>query len=121
MNFEIPAALKKEHEELHKELVPATKCGGRTDEAAKSVAKLLHPHFTKETTEQFDSAEQDAQKNRVAMKSIKLTSPPYDFEKAFRTAEENGVQILLVLSSPLFAPHSKEIADLAMRYRLPTI
>src|SRR6516165_7480725 len=52
------------------------------------------------TTEQFDSAEQEAQKNRLAMKSIKLTSPPYDFEKAFRTAKDNGVQILLVLSSP---------------------
>ena len=57
----------------------------------------------------------------LAMKSIKLTSPPYDFEKAFRTAKENGVQILLVLSSPLFAPHSKEIADLAMRYQLPAM
>ena len=74
-----------------------------------------------QTTEQFDSAEQEAQKNRLAMKSIKLTSPPYDFEKAFRTAKDNGVQILLVLSSPLFAPHSKEIADLAMRYRLPAM
>jgi len=74
-----------------------------------------------QTTEQFGSAEQEAQKMRLVMKSIKLTSPPYDFEKAFRTAEENGVQILLFLSSPLFAPHSKEIADLAMRYRLPTM
>jgi putative ABC transport system substrate-binding protein len=74
-----------------------------------------------QTTEQFDSAEQEAQKNRLVMKSIKLTSPPYDFEKAFRTAKENGVQILLVLSSPLFAPHNKEIVDLAMRYQLPTM
>jgi len=74
-----------------------------------------------QTIEQFDSAEQEAQKNRLAMKSIKLTSPPYDFEKAFRTAKENGVQILLVLSSPLFAPHNKEIVDLAMRYQLPTM
>ena len=74
-----------------------------------------------QTTEQFGSAEQEAQKMRLVMKSIKLTSPPYDFEKAFRAAEENGAQILLFLSSPLFAPHSKEIADLAMRYRLPTM
>jgi putative ABC transport system substrate-binding protein len=74
-----------------------------------------------QTTEQFESAEQEAQKNRLAMRSIKLTSPPYDFEKAFRAAKENGVQILLVLSSPLFAPHNKEIVDLAMRYQLPTM
>jgi len=74
-----------------------------------------------QTIEQFESAEQEAQKNRLAMKSIKLTSPPYDFEKAFRAAKENSVQILLVLSSPLFAPHNKEIVDLAMRYQLPTM
>jgi ABC-type uncharacterized transport system substrate-binding protein len=74
-----------------------------------------------QTTEQFESAEQEAQKNRLAMKSIKLTSPPYDFEKAFRAAKEGAVQILLVLSSPLFAPQNKEIVDLAMRYQLPTM
>ena len=55
------------------------------------------------------------------MKSIKLTSPPYDFEKAFRAAKKDGLQILLVLSSPLFAPHNKEIVDLSMRYQLPTM
>src|SRR5262249_32786356 len=40
---------------------------------------------------------------------------------AFRAAKENSVQILLVLSSPLFAPHRTEIADLAMRYQLPAM
>jgi hypothetical protein len=48
MNFEIPASLKAEHEELHGELVLATKAGGRTGEAAKAVAKVMHPHFVKE-------------------------------------------------------------------------
>jgi hypothetical protein len=48
MNFEIPPALKTEHEQLHSELVRATKAGGRTGEAAKAVAKLMHPHFVKE-------------------------------------------------------------------------
>ena len=74
-----------------------------------------------QTAEQFASAEQEAQKMQLAMTSIKLMSSPYDFEKAFRTAEDNGVQILLVLSSPLFAPHNKEIVDLSMRYQLPTM
>jgi putative ABC transport system substrate-binding protein len=74
-----------------------------------------------QTTEQFDSAEQEAQKNRLAMKSIKLMSPPYDFDKAFRTAQENGVQILLVLSSPLFAPHTEEIVHLALQYQIPAM
>jgi hypothetical protein len=48
MNFEIPGPLKAEHDELHAELVEATKAGGRTGDAAKAVARLLHPHFLKE-------------------------------------------------------------------------
>ena len=48
MNFEIPRPLKAEHDELHGELVEATKAGGQTGDAAKGVAKLLHPHFVKE-------------------------------------------------------------------------
>jgi hypothetical protein len=48
MKFQIPRALKVEHEELHGELARATKAGGRTGEAAKAVAKLMHPHFVKE-------------------------------------------------------------------------
>jgi len=48
MKFEIPRPLKVEHDELHGELVEATKAGGRTGDAAKVVAKLLHPHFVKE-------------------------------------------------------------------------
>jgi hypothetical protein len=48
MNLEIPGSLKAEHEELHEELVRATKAGGKTGEAAQAVAKVLHPHFVKE-------------------------------------------------------------------------
>lgn len=44
----IPAPLKEEHEELHADLVKATRSGGRTGEAAKAVAEALHPHFVKE-------------------------------------------------------------------------
>ena len=48
MVIQIPAALKAEHEELHGELVRATKAGGRTGDAARAVATLMHPHFIKE-------------------------------------------------------------------------
>jgi hypothetical protein len=46
--FTIPQSLKLEHEELHAELVKATQEAGEIGEAAKAVAKLLHPHFVKE-------------------------------------------------------------------------
>ncbi len=48
MKFEIPAPMKTEHDELHADLAAATKLGGRTGEAARAVAKVLHHHFLKE-------------------------------------------------------------------------
>ena len=48
MTFQIPTSLKLEHEELHADLVTATKAGGRVGEAAKEVAKVLHDHFVRE-------------------------------------------------------------------------
>ena len=48
MDLKIPQPLKAEHAELHDELKRATSAGGRTAEAAREVARLLHPHFVKE-------------------------------------------------------------------------
>jgi Hemerythrin HHE cation binding domain len=48
MQFTIPAPLKAEHEELHAELAAAATMSGRVGEAARAVAKVLHPHFVKE-------------------------------------------------------------------------
>ena len=48
MEFKIPNSLKLEHDELHAELVKATKQGGKIGEAAKAIARILHPHFIKE-------------------------------------------------------------------------
>jgi hypothetical protein len=48
MGMIIPKPLTEEHAELHAELVGAAKAGGKTGEAARSVAQVLHPHFVKE-------------------------------------------------------------------------
>lgn len=48
MNFEIPLPLRREHEELHDRLRNATQAGGEVGEAAKALARLMHPHFVKE-------------------------------------------------------------------------
>lgn len=48
MDFTISHTMEIEHEELHKELRKGTREGGKTGEAAKKVAKILHPHFVKE-------------------------------------------------------------------------
>jgi hypothetical protein len=48
MKFEMPSPLKAEHEALHDRLRKATQEPGELGDAAKAVAKLLHPHFVKE-------------------------------------------------------------------------
>jgi hypothetical protein len=48
MKIEIPPAMKAEHDELHADLVKATRSGGETAEAAKAVAHVLHGHFSGE-------------------------------------------------------------------------
>ena len=44
----IPDPVREEHEDLHRRLSEATVAGGRVGEAAKKVARLLHPHFIRE-------------------------------------------------------------------------
>ncbi len=50
---------------------------------------------------------------------MKLENPPYDFEAAFRAMVD--AQMLLVLSSYLFSHARSQIAELAIRQRLPTM
>jgi hypothetical protein len=48
MTFNIPSPVRTEHQELHRTLEAITNLPGKTGEAAKTVARLLHPHFVKE-------------------------------------------------------------------------
>lgn len=45
MKITVPESLRSEHEELHKNLAAAKNTGGKTAEAARLVAQVLHPHF----------------------------------------------------------------------------
>lgn len=44
----IPESIKAEHDEIHGELVRATKLQGPVGEAARALAAVLHPHFVRE-------------------------------------------------------------------------
>ena len=46
--FDIPASMRAEHEEIHAALERATQVPGRVGEAARALAKVLHPHFLRE-------------------------------------------------------------------------
>lgn len=48
MKLEIPKPMVEEHEALHAELRHATGLGGATGEAARTLSKIMHPHFVKE-------------------------------------------------------------------------
>ena len=48
MKFTIPQPLQHEHEALHERLREATQAGGDVGEAARTLARLMHPHFVKE-------------------------------------------------------------------------
>ncbi len=48
MKIKIPETLRLEHDELHNQLAAITQMNGEIGEAAKYVAKLMHPHFIAE-------------------------------------------------------------------------
>jgi len=77
--------------------------------------------FDAQSADQFVAAEPAAKSLKMAVQPLKLENPPYDFEAAFRSASEGSAQMALVLSSPLFAPQSFRIAELAIAHRLPTM
>jgi putative ABC transport system substrate-binding protein len=73
------------------------------------------------SADQFAAAERAAGSMRLSLRPFKLENPPYDFERAFQAMVQDGVEVLLVLSSPLFTPYRIHIAELAIRHGLPSM
>jgi ABC-type uncharacterized transport system substrate-binding protein len=46
---------------------------------------------------------------------------PTEFDRAFLAVKRQGAEALIVLSSPLFGSVSDQLADLALRHRIPTV
>jgi putative tryptophan/tyrosine transport system substrate-binding protein len=74
-----------------------------------------------QTFDQFSAAERRALALGRELHAVRLESLPYDFNAAFRTLADGSPQMLLVLSSPLFASYQPMIAELALQYRYPTM
>jgi len=72
-------------------------------------------------TEEFEAAQRAARALRLELHAVKFENAPYDFTAAFRTIVQAGAQMLLVLSSPLFALYRRELANLAIEHRLPAM
>ena len=74
-----------------------------------------------QTADQFGAAERAAQSLNLQVQGVKLESPTYDFDAAFRSAALAGAQMALILSGPAFVLQRSRIAELAIQYRLPTM
>jgi putative tryptophan/tyrosine transport system substrate-binding protein len=100
-------------------------------ELAKKQVDLLSQAFPGRTrlgilwdagsTDQFYAAEAAARSLAFEVYGHKFERPPYDIDAAIRALVASSIQMLLVESSPLFAPYGRTIAELAMRHRLPTM
>jgi putative ABC transport system substrate-binding protein len=73
------------------------------------------------SADQFAAAKRAAESMNLQFYGLKLESPPYDFEAAFRALLQDPRQLLLVLSSGYFTPSQSLIASLAIEQRLPTM
>jgi|ERR1700730_2713698 putative ABC transport system substrate-binding protein len=73
------------------------------------------------SADQLDAAEKRAKVLGLEIYSLRLEKPPYDFAAAFRNLADAAPQMLLVLSSPNFTSARAQIADLAIKSRLPTM
>jgi putative ABC transport system substrate-binding protein len=73
------------------------------------------------SAEQFRAAERETAARGLELRGFSFEKPPYDFAAAFRTLAQDGAQMVLISSSPLFSLYSVKIAELAIEHRLPTM
>jgi putative ABC transport system substrate-binding protein len=73
------------------------------------------------SADQFSAAERTATSLNLQIQALRLENPPYDFDGAFQNAKAGTAQVVLVLSSPFFIPHTARIGQLAIEHRLPTM
>jgi putative ABC transport system substrate-binding protein len=77
--------------------------------------------YDAQTADQFTAADQTARSLNLLVKGLKLEIPSYDFAGAFQAAAESKAQLVMVLSSPGFTLYRQQLAELAIKYRLPTM
>ena len=101
------ADLSGKHMELLKDLVPRL----------SRLAVVGDPEIN---VSQFRATETAGRVLSVKVQTLEVRHAD-DFAAAFRVAVRDNVGALLVLSSPLTLAHRRQIADLAVKHRLPTM
>ena len=76
--------------------------------------------YDTQSADQFTAADQGAKSLNLQVQAFKV-DPAYDFAGIFEAAAKGGAQFVLVQSSLAFVKHRTEIAQLAIKHRLPTM
>jgi putative ABC transport system substrate-binding protein len=96
--------------ELLKEVVPV----------ASRVGFLLDAD-SNPATARFQEYEASARKLKMALLSLPVGRRKPNFRAAFQTAEKERLSALIIVRSSLFIDHRQQIADLAIKHRLPSM
>src|SRR5262249_25010154 len=95
--------------ELLKEVVPRKLSVGALGEATLNPAAI------------FGHYETAARALKIPIQSFDVSGPNPDFEGAFQTAVKKRVNAIVVLSTVLLLNYPKRIAEVAIKYRLPSM
>jgi putative ABC transport system substrate-binding protein len=93
--------------ELLRELIPG----------ARSIAVLWHKA---RAADQFRVLRRAAEVLQLHVVSLEVGVLAHDLDSAFARAAREPVNAVLILGSPAFFPERQHLADLGLRYRLPT-
>jgi putative ABC transport system substrate-binding protein len=96
--------------ELLREVVPT----------ASRVGFLLDAD-SKPASARFKEYEASARTLKIILQSLPIRRKNPDFEAAFQSAEKGRVSALIIVRSSLFSDNRKQIVDLAIKHRLPSI
>jgi putative tryptophan/tyrosine transport system substrate-binding protein len=97
--------------ELLKEVVPRISRVGVLWDAAKPPSLALA----------FKNYEAAARDLKIPLQSLEVSGPNPDLEGAFREAVKGRVRALITVRTSLLSPYAKRIAELAIKYRLPSM
>ncbi len=73
------------------------------------------------TAGQLKAAQAGAKRLGVALQVLDFTRVPYDYEGAFAESGRAKAEALLVLASAYFVPARRQIPELALKHRLPSM
>jgi len=85
------------------------------------VGVLRNAKITTDLANSFKDYETAAQVLKIQLQSLEVRGPSPDFAAAFQAATKGHVSALLTVSDGLILSYPKQIAEMAIKYRLPSM